>query len=132
MSTLTVGTIQSSTTAPPVIRNSSNIEVGRVARAWVNFRGSDGTIDAAFNVSSVTRTATGTYTINFANSLGDTLYAVIGSASTDGSAYNGWLLPPRFDVAKNATNCGVITLAPNSTGVGLAYNPLSVYVVIYR
>jgi hypothetical protein len=47
-------------------------------RAWVNFNGttSPGTIRASGNVSSVTRNATGDYTVNFTTAMPDANYAV--------------------------------------------------------
>ena len=58
-------------------------EKTRVAKAWVNFNGttSPGTIRSQFNVSSVTKNATGDYTINFAVALTDANYAVAASVS---------------------------------------------------
>jgi hypothetical protein len=53
------------------------------ARAWVNFDGNTGsgnTIRASGNVSSVTRNATGDYTVNFTTAMPDTNYAVSGTA----------------------------------------------------
>ena len=54
-------------------------------RAWVNFDGTDGSIRASGNVSSVVRNSTGDYTINFAVDMPDTNYAFWGNsvASTD-------------------------------------------------
>lgn len=51
------------------------------ALAWVNFNGttSPGTIRSSYNVTSVTKSATGRYSINFTNTLADANYAsVIG------------------------------------------------------
>jgi hypothetical protein len=75
--TLIIDTLKSSTTNPPVIKNSSGTEVGTYCRAWVNFNGTGGTIKAAFNVGSVTKNATGDYTINFTNALPDTNYSAV-------------------------------------------------------
>jgi hypothetical protein len=50
-------------------------------QAWVNFDGTTATpstIRASFNVSSVTRNATGDYTVNFATALVDANYSVAG------------------------------------------------------
>jgi uncharacterized protein YjbI with pentapeptide repeats len=59
------------------------------ARAWVTFDGTatPPTISASGNVSSVTRSATGDYTINFSTALPDANYAVsaIGKHATDAS-----------------------------------------------
>lgn len=69
----------------------------RTVRAWVNFAGATGTINASFNVSSVTRNSTGNYTVNFTNPMADTNYfgagiAGAGDTNTSSSAvreYNG-------------------------------------------
>lgn len=54
-----------------------NTVVDGTAKAWVNFNGS-GTvaISASFNVSSITDNGVGDYTINFANALADSKFAV--------------------------------------------------------
>jgi hypothetical protein len=53
-------------------------------RAWVNFDGttSPGTIRGSGNVSSVTRNATGVYTVNFSTAMPDTNYSVGGIGGT--------------------------------------------------
>jgi len=44
--------------------------------AWVNFNGVGGaTINASFNVTSVTRNGTGDYTVNFTTAISDNKYA---------------------------------------------------------
>jgi len=47
-------------------------------RAWVNFDGVGSTIRGSGNVSSVTKTATGEYTINFTTAMPDANYATTG------------------------------------------------------
>jgi hypothetical protein len=48
------------------------------AKAWVNFNGvTTVTINAQYNVSSITRNGTGDYTVNFTNALTDANYAVV-------------------------------------------------------
>lgn len=47
-------------------------------RAWVNFNGASSAIRGSGNVSSVTRTATGEYTINFTTAMPDANYATTG------------------------------------------------------
>lgn len=52
------------------------------ALAWVRFDSSSGsscTVNASYNVSSVTYNATGLYTVNFTNTLSDANYSVCGS-----------------------------------------------------
>lgn len=59
------------------------------AKAWVCFDGATGTIRSAYNVSSVTRTATGKYNINFTSAMANTNYAVLATSHYIASApYN--------------------------------------------
>jgi hypothetical protein len=53
-------------------------EQKQIAKAWVNFNGttSPGTIRSSYNVSSVTKNATGDYTVNFATAMADANYSV--------------------------------------------------------
>jgi hypothetical protein len=56
-------------------------------RAWVNFNGTNGSIRASGNVSSVTRNGTGDYTVNFTTAMPDANYAAtygIDIPSTEG------------------------------------------------
>ena len=62
---LTTATIDSGAASTPPVFNASGTQIGTLCRAWVQFNGTSGAspvIRASFNVSSVTRTATGTYT----------------------------------------------------------------------
>jgi hypothetical protein len=47
-----------------------------VAKAWVNFNGNPVAINHSFNVSSVTRTATGNWTINYSTAMPSSNYSV--------------------------------------------------------
>ena len=70
MSTLSVATIKSASSASPIFQNSSGTEKGQLCKAWINFNGS-GTVSivCSFNVSSLTDSATGTYRITYTNAL---------------------------------------------------------------
>lgn len=74
--TLTISTLSDGTNST----SSTNCIRGS-ARAWVNWVGTNGTINSAYNVSSVTRTGTGTYTINFTTAFADTKYALTASTN---------------------------------------------------
>ncbi len=62
-----------------------------IPKAWVNFDGTanPGTIRGSFNVSSVTYTTTGDYTVNFTTAMPTANYAAVMSvgtfANTDGT-----------------------------------------------
>ena len=74
-STLSDGTNSTSTT---------NCIIGS-AKAWVQFAGSTGTIAGSFNVSSITRASTGTYTINYTTAMANANYVVsFGTGNASG------------------------------------------------
>lgn len=62
-----------------------------VAKAWVKFTGSSGTIGSSYNITSVTRNSTGNYTIVMTTALADTDYTIhigvayVNTANTNGS-----------------------------------------------
>ena len=55
------------------------------ALAWAAFTGSTGAVLASYNISSITRNATGNYTTNFTTALSDTNYAAVGGSSVAGA-----------------------------------------------
>jgi hypothetical protein len=82
--------------AGTIVANTINTDTGLfttnnaylgIAKAWVNFAGASGTINSAFNVSSVTRSAVGNYTINFTTAMANTYYTVSGGTTPDAA---GW------------------------------------------
>lgn len=81
--TLTISTLSdgtNSTSATNCIQGS--------AKAWVTFAGATGTVSAQYNVSSVTRTGVGLYTVNFTTSFSDTKYAIQATiGNTSASTY---------------------------------------------
>jgi len=54
------------------------------AKAWVQFDGtvSSPTINGSYNISSVTKSSTALFTINFTTALSNTYYAVVATAGT--------------------------------------------------
>jgi hypothetical protein len=88
--TVVVDAVKSSTTGAPTFQNTNGTQIGTLCRAWVNFNGVSGaSIRASFNVSSVTRNATGDYTLNFTNAMPDANYAATGmSREADNSSFS--------------------------------------------
>jgi hypothetical protein len=74
-------------------------------RAWVNFNGTTvtpSTIRGSGNVSSVTKNATGTYTVNFTTAMVDANYSVITACSTN-NAYNNDGIGFALNIAMNVS-----------------------------
>jgi len=87
MSTLNVETIKSLGSSAPVFQNSSGVEKGQLAKAWVRFNGTGtASITDSFNVSSITDIGTGTYGFEFENNMANTNYAVFTSTVEDSDA----------------------------------------------
>ena len=82
MSTLSVGTIKSASSAAPVFQNSSGTEKGQLIKAWVQIDGT-GTVGIRddFNVSSISDQSTGNYRVNFDNSMSNNNYSAFASGS---------------------------------------------------
>lgn len=112
MSTLQLGTVQSNTTSPPTIANSSGTEIGTFCRAWVNFNGT-GTvaIRASFNVTSITDNNVGDYTINFTTAMPDANYVVSGST---GGVNDSNVLTQGTAATRSTSSCRVISVRPNT------------------
>jgi hypothetical protein len=62
-------------------------EQKQICKAWVNFNGttSPGTIRSSYNVSSVTKSATGRWTVNFSTPMANANYSAVASGSRDAS-----------------------------------------------
>ena len=65
---------------------STNNAYSGIAKAWLNYNGVTQTVNASFNVSSVTYNGTGDYTMNFATAMPNATYAVtFGGTASSGS-----------------------------------------------
>jgi hypothetical protein len=95
--TLVVDTLNTSSGA-----FATNNGINGIAKAWVNFDGGNGntagTINASLNVTGVSRTAAGYYTISLAGSaVTDANYVVFNnhqysnSSGSSDDVYGGWL-----------------------------------------
>jgi len=102
------------------------------ARAWVNFNGVSGvSIRASANVSSVTRNATGDYTVNFATAMPDANYAVAGMSSA-GSTGSGDTGAAAFRVRQSTAPTTTAVRITNSAGSNSIFDAIYANVVIFR
>ena len=83
MSTLNVGTIKSLGSSAPVFQNSSGLEKGQLARAWIKSEGSSATILSDFGFSSMTDHGTGQMTFTFTTAMSSVDYCVVGAHAQD-------------------------------------------------
>lgn len=98
------------------------------AKAWVNWSGATGTINASYNVSSVTRSGTGSYVVNFTNAFADTRYVLSGFGEwPTGTTALAWITFGG-DSAKLAGSCKINAFYTTAS----AYDPLTMGIVAFR
>jgi hypothetical protein len=109
--------------------NASGSAPVYACRAWVNFDGTTGpgTIRASGNVSSVTRNATGDYTVNMTTALPDANYAIGGLAG--GAANTGYLILRDQATARTASSFRLLSL---STSDGSTINTPQINLNVFR
>ena len=74
-------TIQGSTAnTAPVFNDGNSRETGKLCRSWSDFDGSASTIKASFNVSSLTKNATGQWYINMTTAMLDANYNCVAGS----------------------------------------------------
>ena len=86
MSTLAVGTIRN--LAGTASTSSDNV-INGCAKAWLTFSNAGGTnttVFASYNISSITSNGSSTYTINFTTPFVDNNYCFVGNVVTDNNA----------------------------------------------
>jgi hypothetical protein len=94
-----------------------------MARAWVNFNGTTAATNASGNITSVTRTAAGTFTVAFTTAMPDANYVAVGTASS-----TQYLRA--VQTSTSATGSVVVrTIAENATVVDTSGN---VHIAIFR
>ena len=126
--TLTISTLSDGTNST----SSTNCIQGS-AKAWVQFDGTNGTRRASYNVSSVTRSAAGTYTINFTSALSDANYAV--NATCSANSGNNYMIPiysTGSGAVVNTPTTSAFTLGTWNNNFGAMLDPVYVCVSVFR
>tara|TARA_Y100000356_G_scaffold57653_1_gene46719 strand:+ start:43 stop:648 length:606 start_codon:yes stop_codon:yes gene_type:complete len=76
--------------ADGVAIGAGGISQARIAKAWVNFVGTNGSINSSYNVSSITDNTTGSFTVNFSTAMnGATDYCCVAMAEYNSSNGSG-------------------------------------------
>jgi hypothetical protein len=106
-------------------------------RAWVNFDGTTSspcTIRASANVTSVTKNATGVYTLNFTNSMPDANYSVSGMVQYDQSGNQAThnLMAPEITNSSNAMQTGSVSVSGKYGFTSSPYDMITFCVAIFR
>ena len=114
-----VTSISSAATNTPVVTKDSS-GTSNTCRAWVNFNGtltSPISPRASFNVSSITKNATGDYTVNFTSIISDANYCVAGVAgyTQGGSSSSAGYLSLKGNTSLSTNSVSIITTYQNAT-----------------
>ena len=88
--------------ADGVAIGTGGISQARIAKAWAEFDGSGLTLNASYNVSSVTDHGNRDYTINFSTAMADTNYSIVGSNIGQTASYN-WSVVTGMGTAKTTS-----------------------------
>ena len=88
--------------ADGVIIGTSGISTARIAKAWAEFDGSGVTLNASYNVSSITDHGNRDYTINFSTAMTDANYSIVGSNIGQTASYN-WSVVTGMGTAKTTS-----------------------------
>ena len=134
MSVIIDGSAGVTTNAGGSVNPSTNVEgINYSCRAWVNFNGTTATpstIRGSGNVTSVTKNATGDYTVNFTTAMTDVNYAVNITSSIQGTtSTNGGFIPTLSRTSTPAV--GSVRLETFTTTFGNT-DTLQANVVIFR
>ena len=81
---------------------TGGINQARIAKAWAEFDGSGLTLNASYNVSSVTDHGNRDYTINFGTAMADANYSIVGSNIGQTASYN-WSVVTGMGTAKTTS-----------------------------
>lgn len=84
--TVTVDTIKSSLSTPTVFQNTNGTEIGQLTKVWTSWVGNAVSIRGSFNTSSVTRVATGNWSVTATVAVADTNYSTLYTPSNGASA----------------------------------------------
>jgi len=104
-----------------IVKLQSN-SVTTNALAWVNFVGSTAVKNASYNVSSVTRSSTGTYAVNFSTAMTDANYAAVYTA-----AYAGTGSGPLTQIVSQTTSVLTVSVATTAAFIDPAINNVAIF-----
>ena len=102
-----------------------------IAKAWVAFNGvTTVTIAGSFNISSVTRSAAGTYTVNLTTAMPDSNYACIANGNNGTSASTTSAMMSS-STRVSSSSAYQIFVFPNDAS-GTLYDAANIYSAAFR
>ena len=116
---------------PPLFYDGNSTQIGTLCRAWARlyWNGSIVSVASGYNVSSVTRTSAGVYTVNFSTALSDANYAIVTAATT---AVNGTTSSAPIGVTAPTASAFQISCAYFANAINNPYDPTYTCVSVFR
>jgi len=114
---------------------SGDVKAITTAKAWVRFNGNAGiTTSSSFNVSSVTRTSTGIYVVNFTTAMADTAYMFqISMSSVDSAGTRNGCTSQTYTIATTSLTFQSVSETANGSSISVVATDNSfVNVAIFR
>jgi hypothetical protein len=113
---------------------ASNNAVTGIAKAWANFGyvASAVVINNSFNVSSITRTGTGAYTITFTTAMPNAYYSISSGIQGANGGYSSTLVVLNAGASPSApatTGFSINTFGGSSTGTN--FDPNQAYFAVF-
>jgi hypothetical protein len=115
---------------PAQLSTASGSAPSYACRAWVSFAGASGTVQGSGNVSSVSRTAAGSYQVNFTTAIQDANYCVSGAST--GSSTGSTSLSGAGSSTDFSRATGSVTVYAVDASGNAAVDAVSVHVAIFR
>ena len=111
---------------------STNNAYSGIAKAWVSFVGSSGSINNSFNITSVTRNGTGDYTITFATAMPNANYtmAFLLGNGTSQAAGTAWTIT-LYSTATTSTTSVRVSAGYTSNGATGVFDPNPVTIAFF-
>lgn len=128
--TITAGsniTVTNASGSVTIAATVPSVNALQLAKAWVRWAGSTGTIASSYNVSSVTRSSTGQFVVNFTTALADANYVPIGMVNGGGASYGSYGVYVQQSAAPTTTTCSISTLSNTGVAVDNISNQLVVF-----
>ena len=107
---------------------ASSVNSGGVVKAWARYGCDDTTLDDSYNISSVSSTSSGAFTLNFSTSFANTNYAVACSACREGTTSDA--VPMVAGTKKDGFATGSCRINTGWPPNGHMYNTEAIGVVI--
>jgi hypothetical protein len=95
-----------------------------IAKAWAQYNGSTQTIASSFNVSSITRSGTGSYVVNFTTAFASANYVVV----SNGGQNNNLVIPSQNGGTYSTTQ---VSISSTVISTQAAYDSPNINIAVF-